>query len=119
VEFQVWNLDVPICASDTHRFNRVRDQVLANLGLFLNSHSAQCARSPCLRVLQEIARRWATYSELLDLSAMVRFDRSDLGPRDLIDVQSFLWVQGSEDYQGRSIRSLQTTRVAALQKRAS
>ena len=62
---------------------------------------------------------WTTYSELLDLAAMVRFDQRDLGPRDLIDVQSFLWVQGSEEYQGRSFRALQTTSVTALHDRAS
>ena len=39
--------------------------------------------------------------------------------RDLIDVQSFLWVQGSEEYQGRSFRPMQTTSVTALQDRAS
>ena len=57
---------------------------------------------------------WITYSELLDLAAMVRVDQRDLGPRDLIDVQSFLWVQGSEEYQGRSFRSLQTTSLTDL-----
>lgn len=62
---------------------------------------------------------WTTYSQLLDLAAMVRSDQRDLRPRDLIDVQSFLWVQGSEEYQGRSFRSLQTTSVTALQERAS
>jgi hypothetical protein len=62
---------------------------------------------------------WATYSELLSLAATVRVDQRDLGPRDLIDVQSFLWVQGSEEYQGRSFRSLQTTSVTALHARAS
>lgn len=60
---------------------------------------------------------WTTYSQLLDLAAMVRFDQRDLRPRDLIDVQSFLWVQGSEEYQGRSFRPLQTTSVAVLQER--
>ena len=58
-----------------------------------------------------------TYARLLDLAAMVRVDQRDLRPRDLIDVQSFLWVQGSEEYQGRTFRSLQTTRVTALQER--
>ena len=62
---------------------------------------------------------WTTYAELLDLAALVRLDQRDLGPRDFIDAQSFLWVQGSEEYQGRSFRSLQTTRVTALQERAS
>jgi hypothetical protein len=29
---------------------------------------------------------------------MVRNDISDLKPRDMIDLQSFLWVQGSDEY---------------------
>ena len=62
---------------------------------------------------------WTTYAELLDLAALVRVDQRDLGPRDLIDAQSFLWVQGSEEYQGRSFRPVQTTRVTALHERAS
>jgi hypothetical protein len=62
---------------------------------------------------------WETYSQLLDLAEMVRFDQRDLAPRDLIDVQSFLWVQGSEEYQGRNFRPLQTTRVSAVRERAS
>jgi hypothetical protein len=62
---------------------------------------------------------WDTYSQLLDLAEMVRFEQRDLGPRDLIDVQSFLWVQGSEEYQGRSFRPVQTTRVSAVQERTS
>ena len=41
---------------------------------------------------------WATYSSLLDLAAYVRKDLADLFPADMIDVQSFLWVQGSEEY---------------------
>jgi hypothetical protein len=61
---------------------------------------------------------WTTYSQLLELAAMVRSDQRDLRPRDLIDIQSFLWVQGSEEYQGRSFRPLQTTSVAAVQQRA-
>jgi hypothetical protein len=28
----------------------------------------------------------------------VRSDISDLKPRDMIDLQSFLWVQGSDEY---------------------
>jgi hypothetical protein len=41
---------------------------------------------------------WRTYSKLLDLAARVRADQHDLGPRDMIDAQSFLWVQGSAEY---------------------
>lgn len=42
--------------------------------------------------------RWETYASLLDLAATVRLDLRDLKPRDLIDVQSFLSVQGSYEY---------------------
>jgi hypothetical protein len=35
---------------------------------------------------------------LLDFVARVRADVSDLRPRDMIDLQSFLWVQGSDEY---------------------
>ena len=62
---------------------------------------------------------WTTYSQLLDLAEMVRFEQRDLGPRDLIDIQSFLWVQGSEEYQGRSFRPLQTTSLNAAQERGT
>jgi hypothetical protein len=41
---------------------------------------------------------WATYASLLDFAATVRRDLRDLRPRDLIDVQSFIWVQGSAEY---------------------
>ena len=41
---------------------------------------------------------WDTYRSLLDFSATVARDLADLEPRDMIDVQSFLWVQGSDEY---------------------
>jgi hypothetical protein len=41
---------------------------------------------------------WQTYRSLLELARQVRADTMDLGPRDLIDIQSFLWVQGSAEY---------------------
>src|SRR4051812_26957545 len=42
---------------------------------------------------------WETYSNLLDFAALVSEDLSDLQPRDMIDIQSFLWVQGSDEYE--------------------
>ena len=38
------------------------------------------------------------YDRLLGFARMVRRDLSDLRPRDMIDIQSFLWVQGSDEY---------------------
>ena len=42
---------------------------------------------------------WATYASLLDFAARVMHDQRDLGPRDMIDAQSFIWVQGSDEYE--------------------
>jgi hypothetical protein len=52
---------------------------------------------------------WGTYKRLLALAAVVRADLRDLHPRDMIDVQSFLWVQGSDEYRGRTFQAAQTT----------
>jgi hypothetical protein len=41
---------------------------------------------------------WETYARLLRFAAEVRRDLRDLRPRDMIDVQSFMWVQGSDEY---------------------
>jgi hypothetical protein len=41
---------------------------------------------------------WQTYSGYLRLGADVRRLIRDLRPRDMIDIQSFLWVQGSDEY---------------------
>lgn len=42
---------------------------------------------------------WQTYSDYLSLAANVRAGIRDMRPRDMIDVQSFLWVQGSDGYR--------------------
>jgi hypothetical protein len=41
---------------------------------------------------------WETYSSVLELAKIVRADLVDLRPRDQIDIQSFLWVLGSDEY---------------------
>ena len=41
---------------------------------------------------------WETYASVLKLARAVKRDLRDLRPRDMIDVQSFLWVQGSDEY---------------------
>ena len=41
---------------------------------------------------------WDTYTSLLRVAERVRRDQRDLGPRDQIDLQSFLWVVGSDEY---------------------
>ena len=41
---------------------------------------------------------WATYSSVLEMAHTMREDLADLRPRDLIDIQSFIWVLGSDEY---------------------
>jgi hypothetical protein len=41
---------------------------------------------------------WNVYASLLEFAAQVRRDLRDLRPRDMIDLQSFIWVQGSDEY---------------------
>ena len=41
---------------------------------------------------------WETYSSFLELCRTVKHDLADLEPGDQIDIQSFLWVQGSDEY---------------------
>ena len=50
--------------------------------------------------LQYEARpNWTSYSNFLRFTEQVRRDIQDLHPRDMIDLQSFLWVQGSNEYE--------------------
>ena len=42
---------------------------------------------------------WGTYASLLSFADVVRRDLRDLRPRDMIDLQSFIWVQGSDEYE--------------------
>ena len=42
---------------------------------------------------------WETYESFLKFAALVRSDLADLKPLNLIDVQSFIWVNGSDEYK--------------------
>jgi hypothetical protein len=42
---------------------------------------------------------WTTYASVLEFADVVRADLADLAPKDQIDIQSFLWVQGSDEYE--------------------
>ncbi len=39
-----------------------------------------------------------TYEELLGIANQIKSDLRDLRPRDMIDLQSFLWIMGSDEY---------------------
>ena len=40
-----------------------------------------------------------TYAGLLEFAEQIKSDLKDLKPRDMIDIQSFIWVQGSSEYE--------------------
>jgi len=42
---------------------------------------------------------WQTYADYLALAQNVKRGLRDMRPRDMIDIQSFLWVQGSDEYR--------------------
>jgi hypothetical protein len=42
---------------------------------------------------------WPAYASALGFAETVRRDLRDLRPRDMIDLQSFIWVQGSTEYE--------------------
>ena len=42
---------------------------------------------------------WSTYASLLEFATVIRRNLRDLRPRDMIDIQSFLWVLGSNEYE--------------------
>jgi hypothetical protein len=45
---------------------------------------------------------WETYASLIAFAEQIRRELRDMrprGPRDMIDIQSFIWVQGSEEYE--------------------
>jgi len=41
---------------------------------------------------------WNVYQSLLEFAKVIRCDLKDLNPKDMIDAQSFIWVQGSDEY---------------------
>lgn len=41
---------------------------------------------------------WPVYKALLNAVRTVRSEIAAMRPRDMIDMQSFLWVQGSNEY---------------------
>jgi hypothetical protein len=41
---------------------------------------------------------WTTYKSLIDFTRKIRKDYPSLKPRDYMDLQSFIWVMGSSEY---------------------
>lgn len=58
----------------------------------------EAARRYGMELAYESRPTWPLYRDVLAFARRVRADISDLKPRDMIDLQSFLWVQGSDEY---------------------
>ena len=71
--------------------------------LFLKPHGdAQGGAGLRLRLPVPLAAVLAVYQSLLTFAAIIRRDldrKPGFKARDMIDVQSFIWVQGSEEYE--------------------
>ena len=48
--------------------------------------------------IPQLAENWPLGGRGVAAARTVRHDLRDLLPRDMIDIQSFLWVQGSDEY---------------------
>jgi len=72
---------------------------LPSVHFFLKPTVTRLAAERCGLSLDYRSRpNWSTYQSLLTLARAVRRDLAALRPRDMIDIQSFLWVQGSDEY---------------------
>ena len=70
-----------------------------NIHIFLKPNTTKnAARKLGLNFDYRSRPNWATYKSYLEMAAMTRRGIRDLRPRDMIDIQSFLWVQGSDEY---------------------
>jgi hypothetical protein len=67
--------------------------------IFLKPTATRVAADACGWDFEYRSRpQWETYSGLLGLARALRTELVDLRPRDMIDIQSYIWVQGSAEY---------------------
>ena len=68
--------------------------------VFLKPNAMRAAARKYGRVLQYEPRpSWISYEGFLKFARAVRRDLHDMRPRDMIDIQSFMWILGSEEYK--------------------
>ena len=58
----------------------------------------QAAKRLAFDLLYDSEPNWGTYSKLIEMSNLLLTGLKDLGARDYMDVQSFIWVVGYEKY---------------------
>ncbi|MDQ6894356.1 MAG: hypothetical protein M3167_16965 [Acidobacteriota bacterium] len=66
---------------------------------FLKPTATKKAAERCGYDFEYVSRpNRVTYASLLGLAARLRRELADLNPRDMIDIQSYIWVAGSDEY---------------------
>jgi hypothetical protein len=71
-----------------------------DIHIFLKPNTTkEAARKLALPFEYRSRPNWTTYQSYLGLAGATRRRVRDLRPRDMIDIQSFLWVQGSDEYR--------------------
>ena len=67
--------------------------------IFLKPNTTKEAARKCGFDFRYVSRpNWETYRSYLEFAAETQRAIKALRPRDMIDIQSFLWVQGSDEY---------------------
>ncbi|HEY6148871.1 MAG TPA: hypothetical protein VIZ69_14285 [Thermoanaerobaculia bacterium] len=67
--------------------------------VFLKPNATKKAAGRCGYDFEYLSRpNRETYESLLGFAACLRRDLADLAPRDMIDIQSYIWVAGSDEY---------------------
>jgi hypothetical protein len=66
--------------------------------IFLNPMVRRAAEQYGFPFQYQSRPNWDAYTNLLEFARAVRCDLSAMRPRNLIDIQTFLWVQGSDEY---------------------
>jgi hypothetical protein len=99
-----------VVGSLPHRKTRVLTRPIATVfgfialprfRFFYNPTVTRAAAQACGYPIRYNSRpSWESYKQVLEFARVVRRDLSALRPRDMIDIQSFLWVQSSAEYPG-------------------
>jgi hypothetical protein len=67
--------------------------------IFLKPNTTKRAAQKIGLAFDYVSRpNWKTYHDYIVLAQTVKKAIRDMAPRDMIDIQSFLWVQGSDEY---------------------
>ena len=67
--------------------------------IYLKPTATKRAAQRCgCELLYRSRPNWETYTSLLDFAGTLRRELADLDPADMIDIQSYIWVAGSDEY---------------------